>query len=375
MKFLALSKKEALDILSNRLYILLVLVQVIILLGAYGLAAASSVAADPQLIDTWGGGRFLRIGLDVDEKGSLLDESLRREGLNVSYYSVEDGRRALGSKILAFVYLKGGDIAVEADTSSVFYTVMSEKLRRATSDYARRKQFREAGLPASMISALENPVNLKVVPRNREGYRPLVLESSYFVEIMYGFIVPFILFLPFFLGSNMVTDSIVGEKERKTFEVLLMTPLPDTLIILGKIIPPLMFSFLQGMLWIIILSALKVPIYNIPLILVLLLFTGLAFTGVGMFISTLADSTKEANSAITVALFFATFILFVPLFMDMGPLTDLVPMIPSYVLVRLSSCPHCGPEALISMVPSGVASILIFAASIVSFRREGVIRL
>ncbi len=42
---------------------------------------------------------------------------------------------------------------------------------------------------------------------------------------MYGFIVPFVLLLPFFMASNIVNDSIVGKGE-KTFEVLLMTPLP-----------------------------------------------------------------------------------------------------------------------------------------------------
>lgn len=374
MKLKALALKEARDIFSNRIYMLLILVQVIIILGAYGLAIVSSVAADPQLIERWGGSGFLKVGV-VDGDG-LLTEGLEREGLSVREFSdIESARKSLGSEVVAIVYLSGGDVRIEADTSSVFYTIMSERLQGAASWYISQKRFRESGLPAGTIQALEEPVKLKVVPIRRDDYRPLALESSYFVEIMYGFILPFVVFLPFFLGSNMVTDSVVGEKERKTFEVLLMVPLSETMIILGKILPSLVFSFIQSMLWLGLLVLLRVPVYNMPLLALLLLITGLAFTGVGLFISILADSTKEANSAITVVLFFATFILFVPLFMDMGALTPLIRFIPSLIIVKMSSGPHLDPVIIYDMVPSTVFSVLIFLAAVVSFRREGVIRL
>ncbi|MDI6818254.1 MAG: ABC transporter permease [Methanothermobacter thermautotrophicus] len=374
MKLKALALKEARDIFSNRIYMLLILVQVIIILGAYGLAIVSSVAADPQLIERWGGSGFLKVGV-VDGDG-LLTEGLEREGLSVREFSdIESARKSLGSEVVAIVYLSGGDVRIEADTSSVFYTIMSERLQGAASWYISQKRFRESGLPAGTIQALEEPVKLKVVPIRRDDYRPLALESSYFVEIMYGFILPFVVFLPFFLGSNMVTDSVVGEKERKTFEVLLMVPLSETMIILGKILPSLVFSFIQSMLWLGLLVLLRVPVYNMPLLALLLLIAGLAFIGVGLFISILADSTKEANSAITVVLFFATFILFVPLFMDMGALTPLIRFIPSLIIVKMSSGPHLDPVIIYDMVPSTVFSVLIFLAAVVSFRREGVIRL
>lgn len=374
MKLKALALKEARDIFSNRIYMLLILVQVIIILGAYGLAIVSSVAADPQLIERWGGSGFLKVGV-VDGDG-LLTEGLEREGLSVREFSdIESARKSLGSEVVAIVYLSGGDVRIEADTSSVFYTIMSERLQGAASWYISQKRFRESGLPAGTIQALEEPVKLKVVPIRRDDYRPLALESSYFVEIMYGFILPFVVFLPFFLGSNMVTDSVVGEKERKTFEVLLMVPLSETMIILGKILPSLVFSFIQSMLWLGLLVLLRVPVYNMPLLALLLLITGLGFIGVGLFISILADSTKEANSAITVVLFFATFILFVPLFMDMGALNPLIRFIPSLLIVKMSSGPHLDPVIIYDMVPSTVFSVLIFLAAVVSFRREGVIRL
>ncbi|WP_370004643.1 ABC transporter permease [Methanothermobacter sp. KEPCO 2] len=374
MKLKALTVKEARDIFSNRIYMLLVLVQVIIILGAYGLAVVSSVAADPELIGEWGGSRFLKVGVVGDER--LLIEGLEREGLGVTKFpDLADARKSLGSGVVAIVYTSGGDVRIEADTGSAFYTIMSERLQRAASWYAEQKQFREAGIPASTVKALENPVKLKIIPINRDRYAPLAVDSSYFVEIMYGFIIPFVVFLPFFLGSNIVTDSVVGEKERKTFEVLLMVPLSETSVILGKITPALIFSFIQSLLWLGIVILLGVPVYNIPLLSIIMFLTGLGFTGTGLFISILADSTKEANSAITVVLFFATFLLFVPLFMDMGIFNPIIRFIPSIIMVKLSSSPYLNPGLIYDMLPAALLSVILFAASVVSFRREGVIRL
>ena len=50
MKLTTLASKEGKDILKNKIYLLVVFVQVFILLGAFGLAVASSIASDPTLI-------------------------------------------------------------------------------------------------------------------------------------------------------------------------------------------------------------------------------------------------------------------------------------------------------------------------------------
>ncbi|MCE7697403.1 MAG: hypothetical protein K8E24_000545 [Methanobacterium paludis] len=54
MKLITLAKKEAQDILRNKIYLLVVFVQVFIIFGAFGLAVASSIAMDPNLLDSYG---------------------------------------------------------------------------------------------------------------------------------------------------------------------------------------------------------------------------------------------------------------------------------------------------------------------------------
>ena len=310
MKLLALSRKESQDILSNKIYLMVVFVQLFIILGAFGLALVSSMITDPNMIDQWQGSAAIKVGITQDLSGSSLEKSLKDQNLNLVYYQTpEEGRNELGTTMVAMIYLNNsqGDIGLETDTGNVFYPVISEKINRALDSYRLEQRLSKQGLTYEQIKLIQNPLVLKEVPVNSNQTAALAIDSSYFVEIMYGFIIPFIVLLPLFLASNIVTDSVVGEKERKTFEVLLMTPLSSSMVVIGKILPILLFSLLQSAAWILLLELLKVPIYHSLLLLVLLFFVGLGFIGLGVIISMLVDSTKEANSAITLLLFLCHF--------------------------------------------------------------------
>lgn len=378
MKLLALSRKESQDILSNKIYLMVVFVQLFIILGAFGLALVSSMITDPNMIDQWQGSATIKVGITQDLSGSSLEKSLKDQNLNLVYYQTpEEGRNELGTTMVAMIYLTNsqGDIVLETDTGNVFYPVISEKINRALDSYRLEQRLSQQGLTYEQIKLIQNPLVLKEVPVNSNQTAALAIDSSYFVEIMYGFIIPFIVLLPLFLASNIVTDSVVGEKERKTFEVLLMTPLSSSMVVIGKILPILLFSLLQSAAWILLLELLKVPVYHSLLLLVLLFFVGLGFIGLGVIISMLVDSTKEANSAITLLLFLATFVLFVPLFMDLPWLQGFLNLIPTVIMVRLTSTPVLDPALLLSFLPTVVISLIIFGLSIYFFKKEGAIRL
>lgn len=378
MKLLALSRKESQDILSNRIYLMVVIVQLFIILGAFGLALVSSMITDPNMIDQWQGSAAIKVGITQDLSGSDLEKSLKDQNLNLVYFQTpEEGKNELDTRMVAMIYLTNsqGDIGLETNTANVFYPVISEKINKALGTYRLEQKLSKQGLSSEQIKVIQNPLVLKEVPVNVNSSAPLAIDSSYFVEIMYGFIIPFIVLLPFFLASNIVTDSVVGEKERKTFEVLLMTPLSSSMVVIGKILPILLFSLLQSAAWILLLELLKVPIYHSLLLLVLLFFVGLGFIGLGVIISMLVDSTKEANSAITLLLFFATFVLFVPLFMDIPWLQGILNLIPTVIMVRMTSTPVLDPALVLYFLPTIAISLMIFGLSVYFFKREGAIRL
>ncbi len=376
-KIMALAKKEARDILQNRIYLLVVLVQVFIIIGAVGLVMVASVASDPTLLDQIGISSALNIGLPQDLEGSSLSQYLEQQKITLNYYpSTEEAKAQLGKKLVAIVDLSSsGEVVAQVDTSNVFYPVVSTKISDAVTKFNTEKTLKSAGLNQTKVNTIQNPVNFQEVKVNQDKQVPLALDSPYFVEMIYGFIVPFILLLPFFLASNIVTDSVVGEKERKTFEVLLMTPLSSYMVIIGKIIPILLFSLIQSVAWIILLDLLRVPIFNPVLMVIVLFFMGLAFIGVGILISMLVDSTKEANSAITLVLVFATFILFIPLFVKSDIFQGIFNFIPTVLMVKLAVSPKIQPEIMIYLLPTLILSFLIFVGTVRSFRHERAIRL
>ncbi|MCE5214122.1 MAG: ABC transporter permease [Methanobacterium sp.] len=377
MKIIALSRKEAQDILTNKIYLLVVFVQVFIILGAFGLAIVTSIATDPALLDSYGITSNLKVGVDAEINKSSMADYLQDEKFTIIYYNTtEEATKYLGKGLVAVVGSSPqGDIVVLSDNSNVFYTVVSQKINDAVTKYKQAKKLESAGLNQSTIDIIQKPVVLSEININQDKKAQIALDSSYFVELMYGFIVPFILLLPFFMASNIVTDSIVGERERKTFEVLLMAPLTSSMVILGKIIPILSFSMLQSLAWILLLDLLKVPICNPVILFFILLFVGLGFIGVGIIISMLVDSTKEANSAITLALVFATFILFVPLFINAPYFETIFNFIPTVLMVKISSTPIVENELILYSIPTILLSSVIFFLSVRYFRHERAIRL
>lgn len=379
MKLLALAKKEAQDILTNRIYLMVVFVQVFIILGAFGLGLASSVITDPTLLDKLGATSSLKIGISEDLKNSSIANDLKAQNLNLIYFKdMNNANSLLGSQLVAVINVSPPpkeDITYQSDTSNVFYPIVSEKITTAVNNFKLEKKLTSAGINESKVSAIENPIVLNEVNINEDSAVKMALNNSYFVEIMYGFIVPFVLFLPFFLASNIVTDSVVGERERKTFEMLLMTPLSSSMVIMGKILPILMFSMIQSIAWIILLDLLGVPLFNAIILALILLFVGIGFIGIGILISMLVDSTKEANTAITMVLMLVTFILFMPLFIKIPYLNSFFDFIPTVLMVKISSTPHLPYEMIIFLIPTLIISTLIFALAVRYFRHERAIRL
>lgn len=377
MKLTALVKKEAHDILGNRIFLLVVLVQLLIILGTFGLAISTALVNDPAVIDSYGVNSAFKVGLSEDLNQSTLVDDLEAQKLQLEYFNTTlEAKKFLGTDLVAVIGMSPqGEVQVELDTSNVFYPVASTKISKAVDTFQIQRSLQSLELSEEQINAIQEPVKLRVVNLEEDEAVNIALDSPYFVEVMYGFIVPFILLLPFFMASNLVTDSIVGEKERKTFEVLLMAPLSSSTVVMGKIIPILSFSLLQSLAWILLLDLLQVPIFNTILMLLILFFLGLGFIGVGILISILVDSTKEANSAITLILVFATFILFVPLFVKSGMFQVLFNFIPTVLMVKIASSPVISPEIILFLVPTILISILMFMVTIKSFRHERAIRL
>jgi ABC-2 type transport system permease protein len=102
--------------------------------------------------------------------------------------------------------------------------------------------------------------------------------------------------LPMFSASLLAAFSIVRERERGTFEQLLLTPLQVMSIILGKLVPYLVLGLLQLTLGMLIMSSVfRVPVHgSLSLLLGLALVYLVALLSLSLFVSAFSRSLSDA---------------------------------------------------------------------------------
>ncbi len=120
-------------------------------------------------------------------------------------------------------------------------------------------------------------------------YNP-ALESAYFmIPAIIGQILQF-------LTTILTATSIVRERERGTIEQLIVTPLRSWELVVGKLTPYVLISFLDTLEILVIgILVFKVPVNGSFILLLVMSALFLITTlGIGIFISTLANTQQEA---------------------------------------------------------------------------------
>ena len=120
-------------------------------------------------------------------------------------------------------------------------------------------------------------------------YNPGLVSAYFMVPAMIGMILQY-------LGTMLTATAIVRERERGTIEQLIVTPLRSQELVIGKLTPYVMLTFLDVIEVLIVgVFLFKMPI-NGDLMLLLILTSLFMITtlGIGLFISTIAKTQQEA---------------------------------------------------------------------------------
>ncbi|MEA1994283.1 MAG: ABC transporter permease subunit [Euryarchaeota archaeon] len=327
MKVLALAYKELKDILSEKIYLFGFLLQLFIVMGIVLIGFSYSYIAKMEE----------KPSVTTNDKN--LAEFLSDEDILYSY-----SKNFLGD---AYIQNRGGEVYVYTNDEDLF-----NQLEPRIEEY----YFRGQEPLRQPIAKIEHIKKKEVVPE--------------FIEIMYSLLVPIVLLLPVFLSMNMLSDSIVGEKERKTFEILLASPLTRFEIILGKIIPVVSLGFVQVSLWLFVISRKNIHIKNIAVLYAFLLVLMVLFFSLSVIFSMISSNIREANLYLTLFMMGLSFLMFVPL-PSMGVLDGIITYSPVVGIVKITT------NALsISIVPYfiiylALALTTIFIAKKVLEKDEG----
>ncbi|MDI9643832.1 MAG: ABC transporter permease subunit [Candidatus Verstraetearchaeota archaeon] len=99
------------------------------------------------------------------------------------------------------------------------------------------------GVPGTTIQFL-GPMFENLPEEIKAAVEGMVVEQSMIYIFALYFFAPFFLIIPIMASSVIASDSFAGEKDRKTLEALLATPLTDGELLLGKVL----VAFIPSML-------------------------------------------------------------------------------------------------------------------------------
>jgi ABC-2 type transport system permease protein len=179
-------------------------------------------------------------------------------------------------------------------------------------------------------------------------------------------------FLAATMVSSLIADSVAGERERHTLETLLASRLPDSSIVIGKIVAAVFYgvgfavaNLVIGLVAVNIAHSKSAPILftaqRLTATIVLTVLASLLMAGIGVFISLRASTVKQAQQAFGIAIIVLT----------MGPL--LVYNALSYetrirVATRVAALGETKIE-LYAVAGLTMLSVIVIAGALARFRR------
>lgn len=305
---LSIARKEFNDLAREKVYIVAFFVQLFLVVGVIFVSTLYTSVSSPEVMGQYIPQQEIKVGVygrDIDFQGveevrlSTPESGLKERGLVAKVVFPPDFSQDLqeGKKTRVTLLLDNTNVL-----SGYANARVEEGINSLEKD-ARVEIARERGLEKEDVF---NPVALEVKGLEEGSYPPD------FIQLMYGILIPFILLLPTFIASNMTTDLIVGEKENRTYELLVSAPLSRREIILGKALPVASVALVEAFLWMRVLESRQLPVHNEPFLLAYLLVLDILFIAFGIAISAVSESVRDANSVVTFLLLAASFVFFAP---------------------------------------------------------------
>jgi ABC-2 type transport system permease protein len=285
----ALIRKEFVQIVRDPRTLAITFIQPIVQLLLLGYAATTDVRNVPlavldqdrtpasrELLDAYRAADYFRIAYEVaseDEIQGLIDNGQARAAILIPPGYAQHLAHGETAQI-AFI-LDGSDPTI-AGTALSAATLIGQA--RSTRVLTERLAARGAGTLSAALDV-----------RTRVWFNPDLVSAYYMVPGLIGLILQF-------LTIVLTSSAIVRERERGTIEQLIVTPIRSWELMVGKLAPFVIIAFID-LVEILVFGVLlfSVPINgSIPLLLALSALFLVTTLGIGLFISTVANTQQEA---------------------------------------------------------------------------------
>lgn len=300
MRYWTISKWELKNTLQSRKFLLIfffqltVLVMMVFFFNGFmaNIESQEGVGLTPSLNEF--------ASLDVDDPQGIFKKNLNPEILKIGLANNDSFQSLKQGKL-------NGLLLVQNTSDSINY--LSPLQSEILIDYSdpKRSVVRDEVILASnkTASIISQQMIDKIIPNSGNINEPQIQEQttgeSLPMQLIKKIMTAILLFLPLFLFGNLVVDSIVGEKERKTGEILIAMPISRSYIILGKSLAVIMTMAIQVALWIIIMLVAGFSLGNPLLVYLIVVISAVPIVGITTIVAAYAKNFKEAGIGITFA--------------------------------------------------------------------------
>ena len=374
MNFFTITRWEFKNTLKSKKFLLIffmqlsVLFMLIVMFNSFAanMQSEEGISLTPSLTDF--------TTLDVDDVGGLFEKRINPEILKI--YST-NGNQSMER--------------LEIGETSGFYKVSPDSITRIQKgeivdtvlylDYSdpRRSVIRDEvnGTTKTISSVLTTSYLQSVSPQNTSnvtGVKEEKTGESLPIQLIKKVMLSVLLFLPLFLFANIIIDSVVGEKERKTGEILIAMPISPGEILLGKGLAVVGISALQVAMWIIVLIGAGFAIHNVILVYLMVVFTAIPIVGLTSIIAAYAKNYKEAGIGISFAYIIVVGFLIVPALAYISRESYSANISPMTTVMRLFAGDVITiPEILMAVIFILIMSVISFSIATYLFKRDDIL--
>lgn len=328
-KTLVIAKREMRSLVSEKTLILAMIIQLLIASFSSMLVIGLASFFDPSALSGYNAPRA-NVGIvgDGELKQFIEDSRVRhRNYSNLSSALDAFYKNRLDAVIVIPGAASGGDeiirIVLYLPKSDIRGTLATLQLKKPLEDFESFVR----DIRGKRINF--EPIRL-YVPDNP-------MKTSTYFEFIYGILIPLLVFTPVFISGGLIIDMLTEEYERKTMDLLLVSPLSFSDIMNGKILIAVIIVPIQTFLWLLLLIMNRISVSNIPII---LLLSGI----IGMFIVLMGAVVASRYKVRAVSQYIYSLVLILIFLIGY-----LLPLSPFNLVTRLSSG-TAGIEALFNCV-------------------------
>ncbi len=272
-----IAKKEMGSLINEKTLVLAIIVQLMIASFSSLLIIGLASFFDPSALDKYSENRA-NVGIVGDGE---LRQFIEKSNIKLHYY------RDLTSATADFNKNKIDAVVVIPPQSAEGTEIIQIVI------YLPKSEIKGTFVTLQLKKPLEEyETFVRDVRGKRIGFEPVRLyvdsipkKTSTNFEFIYGILIPLLVFTPVFISGGLIIDMLTEEFERKTMELLMVSPASFSEILNGKMLTAILIVPIQVFLWLMLVSFNGVSVYNIGIILLLISIIGVIIVLIGAMVA------------------------------------------------------------------------------------------